>query len=627
MTFAGLSLRDLSAIGAVTLAVILGLYRLRDHRPRRIIAFLELYRSRDHRSSNSRLLRYFFSIFVQLLLLVFLLIALSDPSIETPAQNHRHILILFDTSASMLTKEGTTTRVELGRRQLLRYIETLPPDSEVSLSTFDIALTPKTPWTKDRQALRSIALGLKARPFPSRPTECLEQASKFLKGTHTPELLLITDGTRSLDETLPIPTSLDGVKLSTLTVGEAAENVAILGFAPRRRKASPTDVEIWLTIGNFSQLSQRLVAEISVDGHLVRAIPLTLAGFETKRHIEVLTLGTARQLHAKLRFESGSTDALTIDNDADAWLGSIRGGHLLLRTSGNLYLEAAVLSDPWTIPQILPLEGKEPRTAPDVLVLDGGTLPRPIPCPTLWLNPPRSSDFIANHPPLLQVGFDTWDRQYPALNQLELYDVQITQANRLATQKGDRVLAQSGHSPLLIERFIDGHPVLILGFDPRQSDFVLRPEWPLFVGQVIEQLLGEKSSRSSSSLVGTKVTVSGRTSADSLGQTRHLRSPNGTLFSVMTSQGKGVFIPDELGIYEALPDSDNLEPEFFSVNLFSPDESRIETRRPFTLGSRKTDAPDLTPVHERPSIVQSVLVMALVLLGLEWVLFHRRVLV
>jgi hypothetical protein len=627
MTFAGLSLIDLSTIGVVSSAIILGLYRLRDHRPRRTIASLELYRNLARRSSSSKFLRYFFSIFTQFLLLSSLLIALSDPRIESTSQNNRHVLVLFDTSASMLAMEGTMTRVELGRRQLLRYIESVPPNTEVSLSTFDVALTPKTSWTNDRKALRSIAEGLKARPLPSRPTECLEQAANILKGTHFPELLLITDGARSLDETMHVPPSLRDVKLSSLTVGEAQENVAILGFAPRRRKASPSDVEIWLTIGNFSQRSRHLVVEISVDGHLVRTNPLTLSGFETKRQVEILTLGTARQLHAKLRFDSDQRDALAIDNDADAWLGSIRSGNLLLRTNGNLYLEAAVLSDPWVVPQILPLEGPPPSTPPDVLILDGGTLPRPIPCPTLWLNPPRNSDIVAAEPALVQVGFDTWERQYPALNQLELYDVQITRANRLATKKGDRILAQSGNAPILIERIIDGYPVLILGFDPRQSDFVLRPAWPLFIGQITEQLLDVKTPEISSSLVGFPVAVSGRTSADSQSKPRRIRSPNGTLFSVMTSQGKGVFFPEELGVYEALPDNENVKSEFYSVNLFSPDESRIEPLRPFTLGTNKTDIPDLTPVRERPSIVQSVLVMALVLLGLEWVLFHRRVLV
>ena len=168
MTFTGLPTLQLLGLGLVSFIIIFGLYRLRDRRPTTTVASLEIYRELAAQHLRRRSLRQLLSILVQLLILTLLLLALSEPERRVSTEQQRHVLVLFDSSASMQVNEGTSTRFELAQKRLLNFIESLEPNTEVLLATIDSALTPQLPWTTDRNALRAAVKELKALPLPSR---------------------------------------------------------------------------------------------------------------------------------------------------------------------------------------------------------------------------------------------------------------------------------------------------------------------------------------------------------------------------------------------------------------------------------------------------------------------------
>jgi hypothetical protein len=625
MTFTGLPTLQLLGLGLVSFLVIFGLYRLRDRRPTTTVASLEIYRELTAQHLRRRSLRQLLSILVQLLILTLLLLALSEPERRVSTERQRHVLVLFDSSASMQVNEGTVTRFELAQKRLLNFIESLEPNTEVLLATIDSALTPQLPWTTDRNALRAAVKELKALPLPSRVQTCLESASSYLAGKSEPELLLVTDATKSAYSSLKLPTSLSNVKRHALLVGERQDNVAILGFAPRRRVTSPADTELLLTIGNFGSSPQRFTVEIWADEQLVHSTKWSLLGFETKSQTQLLTLAMARRLRASVHFESARNDALTVDNEAYAWLGSPRRSRLLVRTPGDLYLEAAVLSDPWLTPTFLPEGAPEPTTPQDASILNGGPLPRPLKRPTLWLNPVAGSSCIAEGKPLQNVGFDTWDRQHPMLGQLELYDVQIATARRLKPMPGDHVLAKSGNTPLLLETKLDGMPLVILGFDPKQSDFVLRPAWPLFIEQVTSQLLGTENVGGTAALSGIPVTLTPLHANGEKPMIRRVRTPEGSLQLVTVNHGQLTLFPEQLGFYEILADDDITPNERLAVNLFSIIESQVAPNKTLFIDSVAVSTPKLSQKKEPEPVSLWLVIATLILLGLEWIGFHRRV--
>ena len=88
-------------------------------------------------------------------------------------------------------------------------------------------------------------------------------------------------------------------------------------------------------------------------------------------------------------------------------------------------------------------------------------------------------------------GFDTWDKKSPILRWMAMGDIQVSQGHAFKPAPGDKVVGASELGPILVSGRRDGRAFVALGFDPRNSDFVLRVAWPLFVLNTINTFIEE----------------------------------------------------------------------------------------------------------------------------------------
>ena len=105
--------------------------------------------------------------------------------------------------------------------------------------------------------------------------------------------------------------------------------------------------------------------------------------------------------------------------------------------------------------------------------------------------------------PLEEFGFDTWDAKHPILRFTALGDIQVaagTRARARAGRQGRRRERRRARSWSAARA--TGMRFVALGFDPRDSDFVLRVAWPLFVLNTINDFVEEDTSYISSFRTG-----------------------------------------------------------------------------------------------------------------------------
>ena len=76
-------------------------------------------------------------------------------------------------------------------------------------------------------------------------------------------------------------------------------------------------------------------------------------------------------------------------------------------------------------------------------------------------------------------------RDHPLARQLDLTDVNISAARRLALAPGDVAVAGSFGVPLLIARERPGLRIAATSFDPRRSDLPMRPAFPLLIANAL----------------------------------------------------------------------------------------------------------------------------------------------
>jgi hypothetical protein len=333
--------------------------------------------------------------------------------------------------------------------------------------------------------------------------------------------------------------------------------------------------------------------------------------------------GASRTLEAKIRLADGRSDDLPADDHAYALMPERHRARVLVISHGNTYLDAALLLDEYLdVTTVLP-GGTIPSEHFDVAILDGvaDSLPETVGA-ALYLDPPENGGPLKRGSMLSDFGFDTWDKKSPILRFLALGDVQVATGYALQPAASDRVLGASDQGPILVSGTRAGRPFVALGFDPRNSDWVLRVAWPLFVLNSINAFVEEDTGYVSSFRTGEVWRIPVPSSAESA----TVIDPQGAQHTVPVREGRAVYLGEQAGFYKLVAGSgtDATSSEF-AANLSDLDESRITPVATLALGTKKAAAVSIgTPGSKREAWVY-LLAAVIALSIIEWVTYHRRV--
>jgi hypothetical protein len=284
------------------------------------------------------------------------------------------------------------------------------------------------------------------------------------------------------------------------------------------------------------------------------------------------------RLEARLIRASTEMDDLPGDDDARAAVPPLPRRRVLRVGGADLYLDGALLSLGRTVRVDRLAAGEVDRAltlAPsyDLVIFDGAT-PRTPPAAGrfLYLNPEGAGSPFAVRgtvrDPVLDPG--SLRRDHPLLRQLDLSDVNLAEAHRLALGPGDLALAGSFGVPLLVARERPGLRVAALAFDPRRSDLPMRPAFPLLIANALDWATRD---------------------GDRIDAPRAGASP--------TAETETETVRDAR-------------------------ESDTTPAATLTLGDRPLRPPDPPRRHGAPRAQWLALLLAVVLLLFEWVSYHRR---
>lgn len=619
MSSTGLSLVAAASLCILLFAAIWLLYRLRDHRRRVVVAFVGLWRAAA-RGSPTLLwyerVRRAVSLGVQWLIAGLLCAALVRDDHE-PGADVAHLVVLVDTSASMGTVEGSETRLLTAQRRLVEFLTELDDSTEVLLATADSRVLPRMPWSHDRTALVDAVRALSPRETPSNWRDCLATAATYLDGRSHPRLLLVTDATAADWAALEPEPRLARVPIDAIVAGASRYNLGIVGFSARARPGQHRTADLVITLQNADDRPHEVAIDFSSNAQLVRTTDATLAAHQTKRiHVPMLGLAT-HALDATLRVLDGARDGFPSDDVAFVVLPEVGKRRVAIVSPGNLYLEAAVLSDGLMEPRLVAPESPLDPSDFDAAIFDAVEPAGPLTLPALFIAPPPQSRYFRQGAELKQVGFDRWKRDNSLLKGLDLYDVQIDRGRQLLLTSDDQGLGYSGNRVILAYGTREQWPVVALGFEPSHSDFVLRPCWPLFVRRILEQLLGRSVAETRTTRPFEGVTLPAP--AHSLLATIH--GPDGAVRQPLAAGKPWTFVPRRTGLYQI---SFEQQPILTAANLFSTSESRIAPLRPLVYDGRELRPPQPPRRHASRPRYAYLAAAALFWLLCEWITFHRR---
>ena len=626
MTFAGLPLSQLLMIagGAATATVLLYILKLR-RRPVPV-PFARIwdavFRDRQATELFSKL-RRLLSLLFQLALLALLVLALGDPKPKTSVLDGRHLVVLVDGSASMKAIDVKPSRIDAAKAEVRKLVRGLGSADRALIVEMGSLPSPLSTMSSDVTELDPAIDALSASDTRADLERGLSFAIDSLRGLPKAEIVVVSDGVLGDVNEIAKHVDLSGVSLKFLPIGKSGTNVAISEFSVRRYPLDKSRSEVMLEVANTNDQAVQVELTLLGDGTIIDVSRFALGPNERLPRYYQDLAGASRTLEAKIRMADGRADDLPADDHAYALMPERHRARVLLVSKGNTYLEAALLLDEY-LDVTTAMPGKPlPSEHFDVAILDGvaDALPGTVGA-ALYLNPPDGGVPLKLGSSLSDFGFDTWDKKSAILRFLALGDVQVATGRALVPQPSDRVLGASDQGPILVSGARSGHAFVVLGFDPRNSDLVLRVAWPLFVLNTINAFVEEDTGYVSSFRTGDVWRIPVPSSADSA----TVIDPRGVHHTVPVKEGRAVYLGEEAGFYKLSAGSgtDAVTSEF-AANLSDLDESRITPQAQLALGNNKASAVSIGAPGSKRELWVYLLAAVIALSVIEWITYHRRV--
>jgi hypothetical protein len=627
MGLAGLPLATLLGIFAAAGALTVVFYILKLRRRAVPVPFSRIWDSvlRDKQATELfSKLRRMLSLLLQLALLALLVLALGDPRPKEDLREGRHLVLLVDASASMKATDVKPSRLAAAKVEAEEIVRGLGAADRAIVVQMGSVPTPRSSMSGEQAELLQAITQLTASDTRADLEAGLSFGRDSLRGLPNGELVVIGDGAHG-DATalaeISGRVSLEGAEPRFVPIGKSGKNLSITEFSVRRYPLDKSRYEVMLEIANLNDAPADVELELSGDGAIVDVTRLKLGPNERLPRYYQDLAGASRTLTARIKAAPGSDD-LPVDDVAYALLPERRRARILLISPGNTYLEAALLLDEYLdVEQVAP-GAPLPDGKFDVAILDGVAPPlTDRVSAALYLNPPAVGSPVPHAAPVEDFGFDTWDRKSAVLRFMSMGDIQVAKGHTFKPAAADKVIGASDHGPILVSGTHDGHRFVALGFDPRDSDLVLRIAWPLFVLNSINAFIEEDTGYVSSYRTGEVWHVAVPGSLSSV----NLLEPGGGKHAVPVSDGRAVFRGELAGFYKLTGGPDDAVLGEFAANLSDLEESRIAPRKELLLAGKKASAVSIAPVSLKSDLWIYLLLAVIAVSTLEWITYHRRV--
>lgn len=622
MQFLGMPPGTLLAVGGIFAAATLVLYILKLRRRPVAVPFSRIWEkvlSDKEATTLFSQLKRLLSLLLQLAMIAALVFALGDPRLGGDAKSARNVVVLVDASASMKATDVAPSRIEVARSEVQKLVRGLGGGDRLLIAQMAASVTPLSTLTGEVSELNRAARAIEATDTAADFGRGINYALDVLAGMPNPEIVVVSDGALAPPSDVQ---STGGVKLSYVPVGKSGQNLAITEFSVRRYPLDKSRYEVLLEVTNTNDTPATVELTLIGDGQIVDVSRLDLKPNERLPRFYKDLGGASRTLEAVIKPLDGARDYLAADNHAYALMPERRRSHVLVVSPGNTYLEAALLLDEYLEVQTVTPSQYPPKGNFDVTIFDGVAPARsPNTGAALYLGPPTEGSPVKLGRAVENVGFDSWDKKSPLLRWIAPDDIQVAHGHLLKPEPGDHVVGASELGPILVEGSRAGERFAVLGFDPRDSDFVLRTAWPLFVLDTINAFVEEDAKYLSSYRTGQVWQIAVPAGAT----TARIVDPSHKARDVSIANGAAVVLGEQAGFYELEVGSGaDAQKSMFAANLSDIDESHIKPSSTLELDTNKAGAvAGFTPGIRRELWAYLLALVALVS-TLEWITYHRR---
>jgi Ca-activated chloride channel homolog len=555
---------------------------------------------------------------LQLLAAVLLVLALVRPAVPAAGAIADHTVLVVDTSGSMLAREGEHTRFQQAVDAARGVVERLSGGQAITL--IEAGREPRVLVSKgtDRQVLLQALQSLTPRPGTSDQRAALSLAAAITATEPGSGVMWFGDGGSARAAEQESGMAVSG-PFRFVQAGRAKENAAIGAFVTQPGQAG---TEGLLRIDNYGSQPVRGRATIYGPDQQVLDVSEFAVEAGSSRTVTFERLPAAPVYRAVIEPEK---DGLAEDNER--WsvpFAAGKGRAVLVSPQGNRFLHQGLQ----TVGRLevetrseLP-DGTE--GAADLWVFDGVVPDRLPEGNILVIAPDRKTDWLPYAGAAdVQARPEALRPDDPLVKYVDWQDVHVARTSVVHEMPGMRPLVKAGDTNLVLAGSMAGRRAVIVGFDLHDSDFPLRPAFPIFMQNAASWL-------SSAQTVPIGPAVPGETLAIPLtpgAGKRTLTYPDGREQAVEAQGTTWLFrVPEQTGLYRLTEEAEGTaQVRYFAVHM---DEAESDIApRSLAVGSGGSGGEEAKPQDGQAAgsreLTGWLAALALLAVFAEWRVYQR----
>lgn len=491
MNFLNLSLGELLGLAGAISAGVVALYLLDRSKRRQLVATLRFWTAADVRTElkHRRRIQQPWSLLLQLLSIVLLLLALAGPRWGGDENSARDHVLILDASAWMGARTRQGTLMDDAKTAARAYLKALPAGDRVMIVRADALATPLTVFESNRQtiedAIRQAQPGASALNLP-QAFEFAQDAQK-LQSHRAGEIVFVGAG-RVPEEEATLTSMPSNVRF--LPVTSTGENVGLRKIGLRRSPASPDTWEIFVAVRNYGARPHDVDLALQFGGSPAGSKHLTLKpGAE-----EQASFGYKTRVGGYLEARINPHDAFAQDDRAVIELPPQKALHVVVYSAEPQTLRALFASNP-QVDAVFEAPAKyDAQVKADIVVLDRFAPSAPPHADSIWIEPPASGSPIPVRGTRSAVRLERWRPETTLGAGLRTKDLQIESAEILAPAANDIVVAEAREGALIVAR-PGQQKMVVLGFHPVKSSMKFELATPLLVANILRWMAPETFRR------------------------------------------------------------------------------------------------------------------------------------
>jgi hypothetical protein len=461
MFFVNLGLGQFLAIFGAISAISVVLYLLDRSRRRVVVSTLKFWVAAEQPTAVVRRkhISQPFSLLLQLLSMLLLLLAIAQLRIGSQANQSRQHVLILETSAWMNARSGPRkTLMDSARDRAKAYVNALPSSDQVMLVRADSLATPATAFESNHAKV----LAAITATVPGSTSLNVHQALNFARQMQANtgqygEVVFVGSGRVSEADA---EEASEMKNLRVLAVADPVENTGLRKIGIKRSNTNPEAWDIYVLAKNYGTRGKQVTLTLTLGGLPAGAQRLDLPAGTEKEATFAYRTRAAGVLQARIT----PGDAFPDDDRATIELPPMATLPVVVYSDSSELLRPFFTANPQVTAVFKPT-AQYVNTDKGLVVIDR-FMPASRPqADSIWIDPPSNSSPVPVKERVQKPEGIRWDSDNVLGAGLRTRDVHIDSTSVFNTAPGDLKVAEVDSGPIIVAR-PGTAKTLVFGFHP-----------------------------------------------------------------------------------------------------------------------------------------------------------------